>query len=371
MKNFFISILLLQLSVFADVTATSTDKKGLLIDTLTNGIDYSCIDGTSYSGVTGDFGGDGSFRINSDCKEIKFTINDKITIGTIKINEINKDYKVFITDLAHVDRDDTNNATVVNIIRVLQSLDDDYNYFDGINILSTTSNNIDNSVDLSYNLSEEDLQNIVDDANLTNRTIISRICALVHFEQTLNSYGITVDTVPPCQPRLGYDINATATRTTYIELQGEKNSKIFLDGVDTNLTLDKNGRFAEFKLSTPVTHTRVNQFSISYKDDKNQESTPLILDIFTDTDQPSFNNFPTSVTIDEGDKDILDLDITDLSIDNNLSMIYDVNDSRFDINSSGHLYFKDNSTAGTYIINIKVSDQVNHSVNKDLNVTVQ
>jgi hypothetical protein len=371
MKNFFILILLLQISIFADVDTSSTNKKGLFIDNLINGVDYSCTDGTSYSGVTGDYGEEGSFRINGDCNEIKFTINNKITIGSIKTKDINKDYNVFITDLVGVDRDDTNNETVVNIIRTLQSLDDDFNYFDGINISSTTSNNIDNSVDLSYSLSDTDLQNIVDDANLTNRTIISQLCALVHFEQTLNKYGISVDTVPPCKPKLAYDINATSNKITYIELLGEKNSKIFLDGTDTNLTLDKDGRLLEFKLLTPITQNRINQFSISYKDDKNQESTPLVLDIFTDTDQPSLNNFPSTVTINTGDRDILDINVTDKSLDNGLEMIYDVNDSRFNINSSGHLSFKEDSTAGTYNINMEVKDQVYHQIDCNLTITVQ
>lgn len=351
-----------------DGTPDSNNKTGYLVDSMVNGVNYKCSD-NSYSDITGAHNGNGSFTIKSNCSNIIFTLNDKVTLGNINVANINNDSRVYITDLVGLSRDDTNNTKVKNIIRVLQTLDDDLDYSNGINISTTTINNITSSKNLQ-NANEEDLNSTIIDAGYSNRTLVSEICALVHFEQTLRDNNINVDTVPPCIPRLTYDINATANNKTYIELIGEKGSKIFLNGEDTNLTIDKNGLYIEFELNTSIKANSFHEFNLTFVDDINQTSKIKNLRIFNDTDQPVLNNIPLNVNIPVGNTNILDLNISDSSLENNISINYEVNNTLFEINSTGNLHFKSPATTGIYIINIKVIDQVLHWVDDNLTITV-
>ena len=357
----------------AEVTPISNDKTGYLIDSLVDGVNYKCSD-DSYKGITGDFNGKGSFKITNDCSNIIFTLNDKVILGDIKISDISYDdkykgYPIYITDLVGLSTNDTTNTKVKNMIRVLQTLDDDLDYTNNISIIAR--NNITESKNFNDNLNENDLNNIIKDAGYSNRTLISELCALVNFEQTLKENNIKVDTVPPCQPQLVYEVNATANNQTYIELTGEKYVKIFLNGNDTNLTLDSDGKYLEFELNTIIRSNNFHDFNLTYVDDINQTSQIKTLRIFNDTDQPNLNNFPTDINISAGTTNILDINASDNSLDNNISINYEVNDTKFEIDTTGNLHFKNNATIGTYKIKVRVIDQVLHWDESNLTINVQ
>jgi len=94
-------------------------------------------------------------------------------------------------------------------------------------------------------------------------------------------------------------------------------------------------------------------------------SEPLNLSIYNDTDQPLINDLNSTLTINSGGT--IDLNITDSSINHNLSMIYEVNNTNFTINKNG---LKAPSTTGTYHIKIKIKDQVLHYAEQNLTITV-
>ncbi|MCK5294344.1 MAG: hypothetical protein KAJ49_06815, partial [Arcobacteraceae bacterium] len=67
----------------------------------------------------------------------------------------------------------------------------------------------------------------------------------------------------------------------------------------------------------------------------------------------------------------LDINASDNSLDNNISINYEVNDTKFEIDTTGNLHFKNNATIGTYKIKVRVIDQVLHWDESNLTINVQ
>ena len=255
----------------------------------------------------------------------------------------------------------------------MQTLDQDQNPQNGIVI---DSKNITLSLIINGNTSETTLQDIINQYD-SSRTLVSTNCALVHLEEVLKDDGFYVDTVPPCKPKLEIDINATSNDYTYIELIGERYSKIFLNGVDTNKSLDKAGRHYEFEPLTPIRRGTFDDFNITLVDDTNKVSDILKLHILNDSDQPNFiEPFPAnnSITIQAPATFVYALNVSDDSvIIGQLKLKYELSgaDSNlFTIDSNGKVEFNDPSIAGSYQITVKVIDAANHYDTVDLNITV-
>ena len=374
-KIFLISILILISGCnFDDSRSSSKSVKatGYLLDSKVSGVEYYC---NNIQGITDK---NGAFKFDYSCNYISFKIGS-VTLAEMSTLNINKDKLFFITDITEQQsRADTNNTSVKNITRLLQTLDDDYNPENGINITKQTRDNISNTVNLNIsnkNINEDDLKNIVIDAGL-NRELVSPIKALVHFEQTLRDNNIHVDTVPPYLPFLSKNILATANDKTYIDINGEKNTKLYLNGIYTGYILDKDGIHDSLELDTSGLKNKFYDFDITIKDDANQTSEVLHISIFKDTDDISPYIFPKDINITSPNKEVIDLNITDNSEDYGLSLDYELSGlhaSYFEVNSTnGKVSFKNDSVAGnTYQLTITVSDKSNHKRSGDLEVIVK
>lgn len=365
------------LSILADITVIGTTKTAYFLDSNVSGLHYQC----NNSGVLKTTGINGNFTYDNTCSEITFTLNNKVTLGKILVANIPADYKVYITNLAGTSRTDTTNTYVKNVARLLQSLDSDENPKNGIT-LNTTS--ITDSISINGTITANTLQSIVQ-RQYPTRTLVSELCAIVHLEEVLKDDGFYIDTVAPCKPKLALDINATSNDKSYIELIGERNSKIYLNGNDTNLTLDSNGRYYEFELNTTIQRGTFDDFNITFADATGKMSEGLNLHILNDTDQPYItirdaNNTVltnNNIIVSHTATSILLLSSTDETILNNIPISYEilgVDKNLFTItqngNDKGILTFKSASSTGTYHITIKVIDKANHYDTVDLTITV-
>lgn len=356
---------------------------GYLIDANVSGVEYEGINCEEpVSGITGsDDNKSGVFVFNYSCESLEFKIGG-VTLGDILVTDINTtDYKVFITDLADKDRNDTNNSSVKNIVRLLQTLDDDEYPFNGIFITKQMRDKVVHTETMKLeneNYSETDLANILV-KNDINRTLVTSIKALVHFEDTLRDNGVVVDTVPPYQPYIESLPKATKNDKTYLEIHGEKNAYVYLNGVTTNQRLDDNGTLEELELDTNITIYPRNTFveyNLTLVDDQNRSSEPLEIRLFMDTQEPSIDNLVSNAvnakTITAPSKYIMDFEVTDNSLDFNLSLTYEILGEHKDYFRfvSSALYFIEEPTAGVYNIGIKVIDEAKHEDDANLTITV-
>lgn len=366
--SFLILLTLFNITLFAgEATATGTPKTYYLKDTKQiSGVHYQCKAGTLQPTDS-----NGKVTFDNTCSEITFSLNNKVILGKIAVQDLpNSDDKIFITDLFGTSRIDTNSVHVRNVARLLQSLDDDQNPLNGINLI-TSQINSSNDINLSIWQSDTKLQSIVQQ-QYAEREIVSDLCAVVHLEEALRDNSFYVDTVSPCTPKLAYDILATSNNKSYIELIGERNSTIWLNGVNTTMQLDQDGRFYDFELNTTIKIGKFNGFDIIFADATGKKSDPYILNIFSDTDQPLF--IENNITIKAPNK-LVTMNITDDSVTlGGLTLEYEilggVNQNLFTINSDGKIEFKNNSTPGTYQVQVKVKDKANHYDIKDVNITV-
>ncbi|HIP12544.1 MAG TPA: cadherin repeat domain-containing protein [Arcobacter sp.] len=363
----------------SDSTSTNINNNstGYLIDSSVSGVEYYC---DELEGITTSTG---ELKFNYNCNSILFKIGS-VTLAEMSTKNIKNDNIFYITDIAQrTTRNDTNNTSVINIIRLLQSLDDDNNPENGINITSETRKNITNTIPFnisSENISENDLQGVLNDAEVTTE-LVSSIKALVHFEQTLRDNNIDVDTVPPYKPYITNSILATDNDITYIDLRGENGSIIWMETDSSNGLINTgkvltDGKYNDFSLTTTALKNNFNNFTILLKDNKNKSSEKLYLKILKDTDDLSEYTFPNDINITSPNKEVLDLNITDNSEDYNLTLDYTlsgINSHYFDVNqTNGKIYFKSNSVAGnTYSLTITVSDKANHRRNGTVTITVK
>jgi len=350
--------------------SNSVISTGYLVDANVSGVEYICNDITGFTNM------DGSFEFNYECDYITFKIGSLI-LAEMSTSKVRNDNIFYIGDIAQKDaRYDTNNTSVKNITRILQTLDDDKNPENGINITSIIRDNITNNIPAhlsSENINESDLENIIMDANLSKDDLVSPIKALVHYEQTLRDNNILVDTVPPYKPYLDEDIYAISNDFAFININGEKNTNIYLNGIDTNLTLDSSGFHKDFKLITNGETDKLYDYNITLKD-TSSFSENLSLRIFKDTVDPKYT-FSNPSAITSPDTNVTTIVATDNSLNEpyNLSLTYEISGTHanlFEIDSNGLLTFKNSSVAGTYNINIEVSDLADHSIDGDIIITV-
>ena len=190
--------------IFSGCDSSSTNSSSVnsiayLIDAnRVSGVEYECSN-DNISGITTK---EGKFEYSQNCNKLTFKLGTTV-LASIYIDNISLDDKLYTTDLVGVDRDDTNNTKVKNISRILQTLDEDNNPCNGIDINSTIRSNIINYVEIQNSFStQEDLENLLIDADILPDALVSPIKALVHLERTLRADNIYVDTVPPYRPEL-------------------------------------------------------------------------------------------------------------------------------------------------------------------------
>ena len=128
----------------------SGDPEGILVDSLIVNADYTS---PSYSGVTD---ANGKFTYKAG-ETVTFKIGE-IALGTI--SNMPADGYVFMQDLVGVPRTDTTHPAVLNIARLLQSIDDDGDISTAINITNAVKSNYTQAIS-AQTATENDLNNLV------------------------------------------------------------------------------------------------------------------------------------------------------------------------------------------------------------------
>ena len=363
-------LLLIVLFIFYGCNSNNTDVQtskphqgiGYFYDSLVNGIEYSC---GSIHGITGDVyssNPQGGFYYRDDC-EVIFKIG-KITIGSIDGDKINQNtHQVFPTDLVNVPTTDTSNPKIRNILRILQSLDDDDNTSNGITISQSVRDHLANANARFLNLtddtlSEDDLNNTMVWSD-TNKSIISITRAVSHFEETIrDTLNRQIDTIRPAKPRLIIPFDSIKTRHTIqktIEIDGEENTHILLgfnkDGnesnvtyTDTNLTMDSNWKQSLTLKFDDNSITHFHYF-IALEDNEGHISDPLHLDIVKDFIPPYIETKNIGNTIKEEERYFGSIDAQDAGGIASYEIVPQSMDNRsidanlFTIDNQGHLSF--------------------------------
>ncbi|SFV65054.1 hypothetical protein MNB_SV-9-1733 [hydrothermal vent metagenome] len=146
-----------------------------IVDGIIEGLYYETTSG--FKGYTDE---NGEFDYY-DGDEVTFKIGD-LVVGSMDMGNTDDD-KVFLQDLANVDRTDMNDEYVENMAVLLQSIDNS----DGDNIVITQEMRdsfVDNDIDL-VNISEEELAGVIEDVG---KTAISEDDAMEHVGDMLEEY---------------------------------------------------------------------------------------------------------------------------------------------------------------------------------------
>jgi len=330
-------------------------KTGFFIDAVVEGVEYET---NLHSGLTQS---DGSFTYSLSDTEISFKIGG-IILPKYNLQNINTDQKILPTDLVGVARNESNNTKVVQILQILQSLDDDGNASNGINITATRRLSlIDSTINfIENNISQSDLNTTFSDINVT---LISQEIATQHFEDTLRkTFDIVVDTVAPiftAQNSITILENTTFITSLNIIDSGSIAS-LTLGGVDKDF-LDINTTAISLKNAADFETKSSYVFNVTAVDDSNNSITKEFVITIANVDETapvitSTNN----ITLDENQFTAITITATDRN-----TLTYSIlgGDSNFfDINSTnGVITFKiisDFETQTSYTFNVQVSDGV-------------
>lgn len=246
-------------------TSSITDLKGQLVDSNISGVDY-----ITNSGKTGVTDANGYFAYSASDTNISFSIGS-LKLPDFNLSAINSDGMILPSDLVGVDRNNSTDANVSKLLRVFQSLDDDGNPSNGINITQATKDDI----NITQNLLDLNISEINTTIIATGKTLKSELVVRTHFEETLRSlFSLDVDTVAPTTPTLTSDTNTTQATSTTVEVNGEVGAKIFVDGVDTNQTIGSSGK-TNISIDTTAIVGNSDNFIITLKDSKNNISNTL------------------------------------------------------------------------------------------------
>ncbi|MCF6207110.1 MAG: Ig-like domain-containing protein, partial [Sulfurovum sp.] len=166
-------------TISGDIATVEVDanNNAVIIDGIVEGLYYE-----TSSGLSGYTDADGSFDY-ADGDMVIFSIGN-VQIGQID-TECIEDGKVFLQDLAGVDRTDMNDEYVENMAVLLQSLDNDGDAYNGIVVTEEMHEAFsDESFDLAT-ISEEDLVSIIE---TTGKDAVSESDAMTHVGAMLEAY---------------------------------------------------------------------------------------------------------------------------------------------------------------------------------------
>ena len=157
-------------------TPTLTPNTGVFVDSSVEGINYSTIT------VSGTTNANGEFEYN-DGESVTFSIGDidlpAVTAGSV------------ITPLDVVNTLDIHDTSVVNIARLLQSLDTDGNPTNGISISSAAHLSATGlSVDFASASFDTDVANLVAGSGSVTTLLIDEATATSHLQDTLAEFGL-------------------------------------------------------------------------------------------------------------------------------------------------------------------------------------
>ncbi|MEA3384830.1 MAG: Ig-like domain-containing protein, partial [Campylobacterota bacterium] len=326
------------------------------VDSNVSGVEYINQD-TNIKGTTDK---NGSFSYVENTKVI-FKIGG-ITLGEMNTTNIQNDSVIYPTDILALDINETNNTKTLKLIRMLQSLDTDNNPYNGIDINSSIATLLENST-LDFRsdlLTIEDLNSTLSDIN---KTFVSQDDALIHYEYTLQSNNLGVDTIAPIKPKiLTIFPNQIITESFDLNISGERGTTIFVNDVNTTNNIDINGLKT---ITLDTTGDNGNKyFSIKLKDDAGFYSEEVNLTLYKNVNIAPVGTF-TSFNTDE---DIEYIGILTATDENNNSLTF----SKISDPEQGTLLF-DNNGSFTYTpsLNFYGEDSFSYIVNDtELNSTV-
>ena len=163
-----------------------SNKTGYLIDSAINGVEYTCGD---ISGITGE---NGEFTYNNNCK-VTFKLGG-IVLGNIDGSSINDDNSVLPADLLGLERENTSDIKIINLIQFLQSIDDDDNPDNNI-VISKKTIQAFKDCTLDFRTQSNHLEEIKEVIVLINKKLVTKENALKHYEGVLSKrFGIDIET---------------------------------------------------------------------------------------------------------------------------------------------------------------------------------
>jgi len=252
-------------------------KTGIFNDSIVSGIEYSC--GES-SGVTN---AKGEFECRSDSDKIEFRVG-AVTLGSVDGSNM-KNFNIYPSDLIAINRNSTQNAKLIFLLQFLQSLDSDKNPNNGIEIEDSIREKLSmiKPIDLrDNNMSEQKLMGLLKEVE---RELLKAEYAIAHYEETLrNELNISVDTVAPAPAIMIGKVALNGNRASAV-INGEIGAKVFIDGVDSLINIDKNHTA---KIDLDLTNKSEGRviFMIQLEDALAQMGDELNITLINDTTAP-------------------------------------------------------------------------------------
>jgi len=229
--------------VDVDIYINDLFEEARLLDTNVKGITYIT---NSKTGITDE---NGTLIYDIRDENIEFRIGG-IILGNINISNINIDKDIFIPEILGLDRTNQSDENLVKILRLIQSLDNDENSSNGIDINSSSSSKFDN---LDINISNLSIIDMENNLSVKGFTVVDEIEAINHFKLTLKNNNIIS--------------NISPTFTNIQNLSTVENNETFfydfnatdLDGNDINYSIEglDSGNF-EINSSTGILKFIIN-----------------------------------------------------------------------------------------------------------------
>lgn len=170
-------------------TNTTDTNTVVFSDSIVSGIDFDCDGKTGVSSPTGEI------KFLTTCKKLQLKIGD-IILGDIDTNKISVDKIIYPSDILALDRNNTADNRLQDMLQFLQSLDKDLNPENGIDISSDKKNLIRGSFDF-----RDKTENFEEFSKNLTFKLVDKKGAIAHYEQTLRkNLSIDIDTVPPMVP---------------------------------------------------------------------------------------------------------------------------------------------------------------------------
>ena len=163
-----------------EITTSAPDENlltGVFLDSAVEGLNYTT---ESQSGKTNELG------------EFNFLADESITFSIGGIELPATPAKLYLTPLSLYQTDDINKIEVVNLVRLLQTLDTDGDASNGISIsdsVHTLASSL--SIDFSANDFVQQVSNLVSLSGSAPQTLIAAEDALAHFQLTLDDINNT------------------------------------------------------------------------------------------------------------------------------------------------------------------------------------
>ncbi|GLS91260.1 hypothetical protein GCM10007916_23290 [Psychromonas marina] len=265
--------------ILLDINVNFEDSlQATVVDGIIEGLEYSTTSGISgFTSASGHF----DYAIGDI---ITFTIGN-LTIGQIDMNNIT-DGKVFLQDIAGVERSDVNDEYVENMAVLLQSLDADGDAYNGIVITEAMREAFSgDSFDLSV-ISEQNLVSIIEE---TGHAALSEDAAMEHVQDMLELYA-GMDSSEFEQRVLDHNseylidsesiIDSDVSSDTFAWLQSDitEGEKLDLSEILQITTDDELNRFLDFSVGIDAeSGEEFTTISISAKGDGNVTQT-IVLD---------------------------------------------------------------------------------------------